>query len=189
MMDKAKKKKNISRRIIIIAIAFILLVTGGIFIVSVDDFGAAMPYRLADGSEADVWLQPKITEVGTPLVLVYRRYTGPYSLNIRNWDGGGKYKSIHIAEITTEYGNGMTDRRAIEQSAEAKPAHDPGFRSGRSLMSVPDLIRNHADNKIGIKGWLQNGDGGKVPFETSFAFTAQHRNGLAPYWIALGLEK
>jgi len=183
-------KETMFWRAFLLSLAFVMVVTGGIFVVNINDFGPAVPHKLADGSEADIWLQPQIIEVGAPFLMVYSHYGPPYSLNVRNWDGGGKYKSIHISEITVGYdGSSIAGRRAIDLSAGVKPVRNPGFRSARSLISVPDAVVYHDDNKASIKGWLEKPDGKKTPFLVSFDFRAQHQMGLAPYWIALAARK
>jgi hypothetical protein len=163
-----------------------MVVTGGIFVVNIKDFGPATPHKLAAGSEADIWLQPRIVEVGAPFLMVYSRYGPPYSLNLRNWDGGGKYKSIHISEISVGYdGNPIAGRRAVDLTEGVKLTRDPRFHTARSLISVPDAVVFHTDNKASIRGWLEKPDGKKTPFTVSLDFAAQQQIGFAPYWIAL----
>lgn len=184
----AAGKKHIRFRITVAALLFISFVTGGILFVDIRDFGPAVPVKLAEGSAADIWLQPEIREVGSPLLIIYKRYTGPYTLNIRNWDGGGAYKTISVSEITVTYADGKVEHPRIDVT-EVHPRNIPGIKAARILTAMFDVVDRYVNNKVAIKGMLEKNSGEKVPFDIVLDFKTRHKTGVAPYWIALATSK
>lgn len=183
----AQAGKNIRLRIIIAALLFVSFVTGGILIVDIRDFGPATRHRLAEKSVADIWLQPHVREIGSPLLFIYKRYDGPYALDFRNWDGGGLYKSLDVSSVTVTYADGKADHPGAK-AVNVNFTRADGMRRARTLTTVPGAVALHADNKIEVTGTLTRRDGTKVPFSLSLEFKAQRRTGFAPYWIALATE-
>jgi len=181
-------KKHIRFRITVAALLFISFVTGGILFVDIRDFGPAIPVKLAEGSAADIWLQPEIREVGSPLLIIYKRYTGPYTLNIRNWDGGGAYKKISVSDITVTYADGKVEHPRIDVT-EVHPRNIPGIKAARILTAIFDVVGRYINNKVAIKGTLEKSSGEKVPFDISVDFKTRHKMGVAPYWIAMATAK
>jgi hypothetical protein len=180
--------KHIRFRITVAALLFISFVTGGILFVDIRDFGPAVPVKLADGSAADIWLQPEIHEIGSPLLVVYKRYTGPYTLNIRNWDGGGMYSAISISDVTVTYADSKIEHPNIDVT-HVRSQKIPGFKTARTLTAAFDVVGRHLNNKIAVKGVLEKTGGEKAPFEFSLDFKTRHKIGMAPYWIALATSK
>lgn len=181
-------KKHIRFRITVAALLFISFVTGGILFVDIRDFGPAVPIKLADGSAADIWLQPEIRQFGSPLIVVYKRYSGPYTLNIRNWDGGGMYNAISVSEVTVTYGDGKIVHPSVDVT-HVRSQKIPGFKTARTLTAVFDVVDRYLNNKIAVKGYLEKSDEEKVPFEFALDFKTRHKMGVAPYWIALATSK
>jgi hypothetical protein len=184
----AAGKKQIRFRITIATLLFISFVTGGILFVDIRDFGPAVPVKLAEGSTADIWLQPEIWEVGSPLLVIYKRYTSPYTLNIRNWDGGGAYKTISILDVIVTYADGKVAHPKLDVT-EVHPRNVPGIKTARILTAILDVVDRCLNNKIAVKGMLEKNSGEKVPFDISLNFETRHKMGLAPYWIALATSK
>lgn len=164
------------------------LLTGGLYVDDRYGFEGSFPHDLAPHSTPHVWLEPRYSDSGVPLLAVYHLASGPYSLNLTDWDGAGTYRTLNVTKVSVRYADGTTDEPTIDWS---KQKYHNRYRSSQDLSSwtdVPDIVTKRQDNTTIVTGYLEKENGEKTPFEAKIPFKLRHERLLTSYWLALALS-
>src|SRR5262245_17287906 len=97
------------------------VMTGGLAVSNVSDFGGQRDILLAEGLESDVWLEPKPSSFGVPFVFHYYGTGKPFGLRIQIWDDSRQYRKIDVTEVVLEYEDGEVVRKTAAWSRQLKP--------------------------------------------------------------------
>src|SRR5262245_49326144 len=97
------------------------VMTGGLAVSSVSDFGGQRNIRLAEGLQSDVWLAPKSLSFGIPFIFHYYGAGKPFSLRLQIWDESKRYREVEITEVVVEYKDGEVVRRSDVWSRRLRP--------------------------------------------------------------------
>lgn len=169
------------------------LMTGGLVVSSMRDFGGQRNIRLVQGLKSDVWLAPTSFNTGVPLIFWYSGAGGPFGLRLQIWDESWQYQAIEITEVILEYHDGEVVRKNDSWSRQLKPyiqynSSSSGVTQTGMLMlsdQIEGLVLRHADVKITLKGYLVRGKAERVPFEASESFRPYSRPGITTLWQVL----
>ena len=176
--------------IVLLTFALYAIVTGGLVVSNVDDFGGQRTILLADGLESDVSLVPVSRHLGVPFICHYYSAGKPFGLRLQIWDKSKKYRSIEITEVRIEYENGEVVKNTEPWLRELKHYTEyHSSSSGRSQTEIfmlsdqiPQLVLRHIDAKITLTGQLIKADGKKVSFKALETFKAESRTQVTTYW-------
>jgi len=167
--------------------------TGGMVMFIDRDFDGQRNIELVKGLKSDVWLVPKSSSFGLPLVFGYRRTGGSYGLRLQIWDTSLQYRTIEVSQVVVKF----KDRPTIEKDSAWSRALKPYVQHNSSssgvtkteMFMLSDVIEGlvdwHADVTITLKGQLATASGEHVPFETSEFFDARSETEVTTGWNVL----
>src|SRR5207245_1536146 len=106
------RKTRIILSVSVVSFLLYAVLTGGLAVSSIKDFDGQKNICLVPGLTSDVWLAPKISDVGLLFVFHYYATRGPFSLRLQIWDERREYQAIEISEVLVEYKDGDLSRKA-----------------------------------------------------------------------------
>jgi hypothetical protein len=185
-----KRKKWVILGIALTAFGVYAVMTGGLAVYSISDFGGQRDIRLVGGLKSDVWLAPKSSSFGVPFIFHYYGAGKPAGLRLQIWDESRQYRTIDINEVVVEYQDGEIVRKEDGWSRELKPYTQYNSSSSGIIQTemfmlsdqIQGLVLRHADVKITLKGQLVKANGERVAFEASEFFKATSRSGASTFW-------
>lgn len=187
------RKNGILLSVGLAAFAVYAVMTGGLAVSRVSDFGGQRDIRLVAGLKSDVWLAPRSTNFGVPFLFYYYDAGGPFGLRIQIWDESRLYRSIEITEVVLEYEDGEVVRKKDAWSRELTA--DTQYNSSSSGLiesemfmlsdQIEGLVLRHANVKLTLIGQLVKADGEEVAFAVSESFDAESTSGVTTFWEVL----
>jgi hypothetical protein len=186
-------KKWIILGVLIFAFGIYAVLTGGIAIDNVRDFGGQRNIRLVKGIQSDVWLAPRMSNFGIPYVFHYFGTAGPFDLRLQIWDESKEYAAIEIIHVLVEYNDGEVFERSEPWSCNLKP-YTQRHSTSKGLVetemlafssNIERLVLRHADFKVTLKGHLVKVNGDLVHFASSEVFKAESRFEVGTFWNAM----
>jgi hypothetical protein len=185
-----KPKKRVILGIGIAAFGVYAVMTGGVAVSSISDFGGQRDVRLVGGLKSDVCLAPRSSSFDVPFLFHYFGATGPFGLRLQVWDDSKQYRSIEITEVVLEYQDGEVIRKNDGWSRQLKPYTQYNSSSSGIIQTemfmlsdqIEGLVLRHADVRITLNGHVMKADGGRVAFKASESFKAESRSGVTTYW-------
>jgi hypothetical protein len=187
------RKKSITVGLAVLAFGIYAVMTGGIAVSLISDFGGQRNILLVRGLKSDVWLAPKSTNLGIPFIFHYYRACKPFGLRLQIWDANRQYRTVEISEAVVKYKDGDVVRLASPWSRSLKP-YTQYNSSSSGIVQTPmymlsdemeGLVMRHADLTITLKGHLVTADGERVEFEVSESFQALSRSDVSTFWDVL----
>ena len=96
-------KNTLFWRAFLLSLAFVMVVTGGIFVVNINDFGPAVPHKLAAGSDALPDLRSDLPAAGALATLVPTAAAGLFRGTVDSCASseGGNQKSQSLRTTAT----------------------------------------------------------------------------------------
>ncbi len=178
-----KRKRRLILWISLVVFGAYALITGGVAVSTISDFGGQRNIQLAEGLKADAWLAPESTSFGVPFVFHYYGAEGPFGLWIQVWDENKQYRTLEVSEVVLEYEDGEIIRNNETWSRQLTPyiQHNSttlGIVKTEMFMlsdQIEEVVLRHTDVKITLRGLLIEASGEQTPFETSEVFTAESR--------------
>ncbi|MBL8797837.1 MAG: hypothetical protein JNM56_28325 [Planctomycetia bacterium] len=188
-----KRKKWVILGIGLAGFGLYAVMTGGLAVSSISDFGGQRDIRFVGGLKSDVWLAPRSTSFGVPFLFHYYGAGRPFGLRIQIWDDSKQYRSIEITEVVLEYQDGDVVRKNDGWSRQLKPYTQYNSSSSGIIQTemfmlsdqIERLVLRHADVRVTLKGHLVKTDGERIAFEVSESFKAESRSGVTTFWEVL----
>jgi len=182
-MDAVKRRQWVLLGIGLAAVGACTVLSGGLAVSRVRDFGGQAALRLADGLQAYVWLAPRSTSFGVPFVFHYYSAGRPFGLHIHLWDDRRQYRTIAITEVVLAYQDGVVVRKQAAWTRQLHPftqfsSSAAGLiRTEMFMLSdrLEGLVGRHTDVTITLKGQLVKVNGERVAFEAAASFKAESR--------------
>lgn len=168
-----------------------LVTGGGIAIEHLVDFNGQRDIELAKGLKSDVWLSPKATYLGVPLLFHYSATGKPFGLRLQIWDESNQYRQLTVDEILVEYADGEVVRINKPWTRTFRTYTQYNYSSGTGLIerkmfmmsdTIERLVLKHSNVKVSIKGRLEKMSGEVVSFSTSESFETESKLHFGTYW-------
>jgi hypothetical protein len=184
---------NIKRQFLwIIPGAFVLyaVLTGGVAVEKVNNFGGQRNIVLVHGLDSDICLSSTSLELHIPFLFHYYSECKPFDLSLQIWDTKKQYQRIVVNEILVEYDDGEIIHKTNAWDKDLKPytqynSSSSGCTETQMLMlsdEIPNLVLRHANVKITLTGQLIKQDGQSTNFKVSEHFEVESRTSITTFW-------
>ncbi len=179
---------------LIIVVGFLLyaILTGGVIIYKLDDFGGQRDVVFAEGLKSDVWVDPNFKAIGAPFLGFIYLTEKPCSFRVQIWDDSKKYSGIFIESISIQYENESFDmvnmnwRQNLIPHTQISSSAEGNINTPILMLSknTPKIVTKYINFEAVFKGYLITKDSKKKFFEVSDKFEYEPKFGVTTLWIS-----